>query len=290
MGTLTSEIGLESFTDFISRNYPFPGDFSSPQTRAFSVSEAGRVLAVWVARIQGKTWRVEALAVDHSSELSFVTDALAQQAIEAGTDRLRVQYAPYLEEAFSGLGFVPGQVKRLMCKLSGNIERPSQDILDLETASDSELADLWNAAYTARTPKIQPMTAEEFREFFLADETEPYIPEASGVIRVDGTLAGFIIAQHNSANAAARRYIPDFSAERASWISEVVVSPHHRRKGYGKALVRHALSKLGLPVYLLVDIDNLRAEQLYASLGFSRVGEPARIGLLNLSNHASSPL
>jgi ribosomal-protein-alanine N-acetyltransferase len=63
-------------------------------------------------------------------------------------------------------------------------------------------------------------------------------------------------------------------------INNVAVRPDHRGRGYGRALVESALDHaraLGLRTALLeVRRSNLVAQQLYFSLGFTRVGERAR--------------
>lgn len=60
------------------------------------------------------------------------------------------------------------------------------------------------------------------------------------------------------------------------YIDSLAVLPEHRGKGLGKALLRHAISNgnaLGLTVTLAVDPVNGKAQELYQSLGFRRMGD-----------------
>jgi ribosomal protein S18 acetylase RimI-like enzyme len=63
--------------------------------------------------------------------------------------------------------------------------------------------------------------------------------------------------------------------KRGSWyISTVMVAPEHRRRGYGRAMVEHALGVIrtqgGRRAVLHVLEDNLPAKRLYEGAGFSR--------------------
>ena len=54
-------------------------------------------------------------------------------------------------------------------------------------------------------------------------------------------------------------------------LRSVAVHPEHRRRGFGEALVLHALKEAGGPLELLVDGANANAVRLYERLGFSFV-------------------
>ncbi|MCU0249492.1 MAG: ribosomal protein S18-alanine N-acetyltransferase [Vicinamibacterales bacterium] len=63
-------------------------------------------------------------------------------------------------------------------------------------------------------------------------------------------------------------------------INNVAVRPEHRRSGFGRALVEHALehgrAAGALTALLEVRRSNLAAQRLYLSLGFVQVGERRR--------------
>ena len=55
-------------------------------------------------------------------------------------------------------------------------------------------------------------------------------------------------------------------------IRSIAVDPAHRRRGYGRALLRAAIERQPLGATLLVDEKNAAAVGLYESLGFNRIG------------------
>ena len=76
--------------------------------------------------------------------------------------------------------------------------------------------------------------------------------------------------------------IPDETEAGEFYLDSLAVLPEHREKGIGKqlitALCKRAFSIGHERVGLIVDFDNPRAEALYTSLGFSRVGTKTFLG------------
>ena len=76
--------------------------------------------------------------------------------------------------------------------------------------------------------------------------------------------------------------IPDETEAGEYYLDSLAIVPEHRGKGIGKqliaALCERAFSLGHEHVGLIVDFDNSRAEALYTSLGFSRVGTKTFLG------------
>lgn len=113
------------------------------------------------------------------------------------------------------------------------------------------------------------------------------------VADVGDTVAGACVAYDGASLAALRR--PFVEAARAAWgmdhshmpaetspgelyVDSLAVLPEYRGRGVATALLREAkrrATREGLPLGLLVDLSNPRAEALYRSLGFHCVGTNA---------------
>ncbi len=61
--------------------------------------------------------------------------------------------------------------------------------------------------------------------------------------------------------------------EKVAWLEDMVIDPEFQNMGYGKKLLSEALEEMKKRtckrVRLLTDSDNAKAQNLYASLGFS---------------------
>ena len=78
-----------------------------------------------------------------------------------------------------------------------------------------------------------------------------------------------------------------FDEELSPYLSRIYVDIHHRRKGYGVALVSFLVDRiknLGFPeVYLWTDTRFEKAHNLYEKLGFSATGKERPLHDVNIS-------
>ena len=102
---------------------------------------------------------------------------------------------------------------------------------------------------------------------------------AGAIVGYDGALLGKlregtfeIVRKHTGKTPS----IPDETAAGEFYLDSVATLPSFRGRGIGRALIKALCNKafaLGHQrVGLIVDVDNPRAEKLYTSLGFERVG------------------
>ncbi|MBR5455155.1 MAG: GNAT family N-acetyltransferase [Rikenellaceae bacterium] len=126
-------------------------------------------------------------------------------------------------------------------------------------------------------------------EVVLADKTQ-YSWHNALIAEVDGVAAGAIVGYDGALLGSlregtfevVRRYtdstpsIPDETEAGEFYLDSVATLPSFRGQGIGRALIKALYDKafaLGHQhVGLIVDVDNPRAERLYTSLGFERVG------------------
>lgn len=77
-------------------------------------------------------------------------------------------------------------------------------------------------------------------------------------------------------------YVEDETGEGEFYIDTLAVREEFRSKGIGKrlllAMCKKAFEEGYMRVGLIVDFDNPKAENLYASLGFKRIGEKTFLG------------
>ena len=126
-------------------------------------------------------------------------------------------------------------------------------------------------------------------EVVLADKTQ-YSWHNALIAEVDGVAAGAIVGYDGALLGSlregtfevVRKYtdstpsIPDETEAGEFYLDSVATLPSFRGQGIGRALIKALCDKafaLGHQhVGLIVDVDNPRAERLYTSLGFERVG------------------
>ena len=118
-----------------------------------------------------------------------------------------------------------------------------------------------------------------------------YSYQHATIALMDGEAAGLLVAYDGADYHRMRRdtfaLISAFSGTEVEvmadetqsgeyYIDSLAVAPRFRRCGVGRALLEQAVAQvqhLHLSPTLLVDPDNPRAQQLYASVGFEREGE-----------------
>ena len=122
------------------------------------------------------------------------------------------------------------------------------------------------------------------------DDNTQYSYNNALIAEIDGKTAGAIIGYdgatlhhlrqntYNIINSSIGRTpsIPDETEAGEFYLDTVAVLPQYRSMGIGKQLItafcNRAFSQGHKKVGLIVDFDNPRAEALYTSLGFTRVG------------------
>ena len=128
------------------------------------------------------------------------------------------------------------------------------------------------------------------------NEKSQYSYTNSFVAEFDGKIVGAIVG-YDGANLHELRAttysiiykclghtptIPDETEAGEFYLDSIAVFPEYRRLGIGKELIKaikeKAFSQGHVRVGLIVDSENPRAEALYTSLGFTRVGEKTFFG------------
>jgi len=89
-------------------------------------------------------------------------------------------------------------------------------------------------------------------------------------------VAGGVLFSVATARAAVAGYVVAHHAADEGEILNLAVTPLHRRRGLGRALVRHVLGRLARRMVKIVFLEarqsNTAARRLYESLGFVGVG------------------
>ncbi|MEU8313020.1 GNAT family N-acetyltransferase [Micromonospora sp. NPDC048887] len=129
---------------------------------------------------------------------------------------------------------------------------------------DDDLAEGLDAAYGPDHPdgRWQPGDTEEVRAMFDTGEpVPPLVPASARLIDPDGRSAGHVLCAGP---------VP-WTDDDCAWILNLGVAPRAQRRGFGRALLVHALRgarEAGLPSAGLSVVDGNPARRMYDAAGF----------------------
>ncbi len=110
---------------------------------------------------------------------------------------------------------------------------------------------------------IRPMAAADIPAVRSLQDRLEYADPALVVAAVDGPFYGFVATDGTPVG-----YCIVFPGDPAT-LSELVVSPEHRRRGYGRALLERAIASIDtMAIEVSTPVGNTGARRFYTSLGF----------------------
>jgi ribosomal protein S18 acetylase RimI-like enzyme len=124
-----------------------------------------------------------------------------------------------------------------------------------------QVASVYRESYAGTSHAFSQDEADDELRATAAGDFGAYSPELSAVVESGGLVVGAVLVVRDPP-------YPDVPP--GLFILDLFVVPDARRRGYGRALVRHALNTGSERIALRVDADNVPALSLYRSLGFAQ--------------------